>query len=527
MSPGRRKKECISLVPFEVTPGYIDDEELSLGGDSPDENTYRNNTRQFVEVEKPEEITEHKQDRFTFSLDTHYLLLLPLLLILLLAGYIFHRRRAFRKKLAAIDAADDREAIAMRYGYAVCLLRHSTANPPEGASEAAELNQKALFSTQEMTPEQRKDVDAYAMKTMETYTASGKSETYTTPYNIFTPSGAQAQYAICSPIMDEYGTIYFKNDSAYLMAVGSTIERIEVTKLPDKTTYNVKDTFDPTGMQVTAYYANGKTRDITAYVTWSETPLTANDTDFQITFPYAMYQNRENSDTLEMEYGVHCDKPMTTLTLTIEDTTEVKYGDVNGDGKVGIPLRQDQPAVVAFPYDPAAVHPQSWPGGEENQPRSERHRPGQQSGECFPAIHQLPTDILYADNLDDFSAGAGIRFHAFPGQPAPWPDGFLYLPLRQPGQGVCDYPVHLHHPDGHGRDTGSQQDVVQPQNHLAAIKRNWHDSGRRLSGALPAAPWAGALDRVSVPQSQRKIKGLPFRHANQLMKRETFICLYL
>ena len=175
-----------------------------------------------------------------------------------------------------------------------------------------------------------------SLKTMETYTASSKSETYTTPYNIFTPSGAQAQYAICSPIMDEYGTIYFKNDSAYLMAVGSTIERIEVTKLPDKTTYNVKDTFDPTGMQVTAYYANGKTRDITAYVTWSETPLTANDTDFQITFPYAMYQNRENSDTLEMEYGVHCDKPMTTLTLTIEDPTEVKYGDVNGDGIIDI-----------------------------------------------------------------------------------------------------------------------------------------------------------------------------------------------
>ena len=157
----------VGFVPFEVTPGYIDDEELSLGGDSPDENTYRNNTRQFVEVEKPEEITEHKQDRFTFSLDTHYLLLLPLLLILLLAGYVFHRRRVFRKKLAAIDAADDREAIAMRYGYAVCLLRHSTANPPEGASEAAELNQKALFSTQEMTPEQRKDVDAYAMRVLD------------------------------------------------------------------------------------------------------------------------------------------------------------------------------------------------------------------------------------------------------------------------------------------------------------------------------------------------------------------------
>lgn len=175
-----------------------------------------------------------------------------------------------------------------------------------------------------------------SLKTMETYTASGQTETYTTPYNIFTPSGAQAQYAICSPIMDEYGTIYFKNDSAYLMAVGSTIERIEVTKLPDKTTYNVKDTFDPTGMQVTAYYANGMTRDVTKYVTWSDKPLKASDTDFQITFPYAMYQNRENSDTLEMEYGVHCDEPMTTLTLTIADQSAVKYGDVNADGIIDV-----------------------------------------------------------------------------------------------------------------------------------------------------------------------------------------------
>ena len=175
-----------------------------------------------------------------------------------------------------------------------------------------------------------------SLKTMETYTASGQTETYTTPYNIFTPSGAQAQYAICSPIMDEYGTIYFKNDSAYLMAVGSTIERIEVTKLPDKTTYNVKDTFDPTGMQVTAYYANGMTRDVTKYVTWSEQPLTANDTDFQITFPHAMYRNEENSDTLEMTYGVQCDKPMTTVTLTITGGEEVNYGDVDGDGDIKV-----------------------------------------------------------------------------------------------------------------------------------------------------------------------------------------------
>lgn len=51
--------------------------------------------------------------------------------------------------------------------YAVCLLRHSTVRPLEGAAEAAELNQKALFSTQEMTPEQRKQVDSFAVRVLD------------------------------------------------------------------------------------------------------------------------------------------------------------------------------------------------------------------------------------------------------------------------------------------------------------------------------------------------------------------------
>ena len=123
-----------------------------------------------------------------------------------------------------------------------------------------------------------------SLKTMETYTASGQTETYTTPYNIFTPSGAQAQYAICSPIMDEYGTIYFKNDSAYLMAVGSTIERIEVTKLPDKTTYNVKDTFDPTGMENKSHFATS----ISISIARKSPIMAANATTFLHTFWYGM-----------------------------------------------------------------------------------------------------------------------------------------------------------------------------------------------------------------------------------------------
>ena len=54
-------------------------------------------------------------------------------------------------------------------------------------------------------------------------------------YNVlFSPKGAQANYAICSLISDDYGTMYFKNDSAYMMALGSKITKIQVTKQPDK-----------------------------------------------------------------------------------------------------------------------------------------------------------------------------------------------------------------------------------------------------------------------------------------------------
>ena len=168
-----------------------------------------------------------------------------------------------------------------------------------------------------------------SLKTMETYTASGKSETYTTPYNIFTPSGAQAQYAICSPIADEYGTVYFKNDSARLMAYGSAIERLEITQQPTKTAYAEGETFDPAGMVVTAVYANGKTRDVTAYVTYKTDPLDGGDGEFAISFPYVMYHNEENGT--EMTSGVETMVPAVTLNLTVGDGL---LGDVNGDGKV-------------------------------------------------------------------------------------------------------------------------------------------------------------------------------------------------
>ena len=157
------------------------------------------------------------------------------------------------------------------------------------------------------------------------YTTTEKDGTVA--YALFTPTGDQAQYAICSPIVDEYGTVYFKNDSAYLMAFGSAVEKIEITTAPSRTAYIPGETFDPTGMVVTATYANGRTRDVTNYVSWNEDALTDEDTTFTISFQHVMYHNQE--DGTEMISGVVSKTPTATLELTL---TEGTLGDVDGNG---------------------------------------------------------------------------------------------------------------------------------------------------------------------------------------------------
>ena len=171
----------------------------------------------------------------------------------------------------------------------------------------------------------RPGMTAPEVTTAESYLYNGTVLDYDTAYTLFTPYGEQAQYAICSPIADEFGTIYFKNDSAHLMALGSMIAELEITAKPDKMDYIAGEAFDPAGMTVTAHYTNGTVRDVTAYVVWSEEPLTADDTEFQIFFPHVMYQDRDRQPGSEVE------KPFVMLELTVTALP----GDVNMDGMVG------------------------------------------------------------------------------------------------------------------------------------------------------------------------------------------------
>lgn len=148
-------------------------------------------------------------------------------------------------------------------------------------------------------------------------------------YALFTPVGAQAQYAICSPIADQYGTLYFKNDSGWLMALSSAVEKVEIAKEPDKTIYGAGEIFDPTGMELRVTYANGVERTLPARrategdpidcAEWSTEPLTREDGTFLISYKLALYFSNEEGGKEEPVIAP------ALLNLTIR-------GDVNDDG---------------------------------------------------------------------------------------------------------------------------------------------------------------------------------------------------
>ena len=175
----------------------------------------------------------------------------------------------------------------------------------------------------------------HSYTTMETYSKNGEEHTIETAYVLFTPDGAQAQYAICSPIVDEEGNIYFKNDSAQLMRLSSRITELEVTQQPDRTTYSKDDTFDATGLRVTAHYANGATKDVSDYLKYTTDPLRLDDTEITIGINLEQLvkdklenlpENLKNQTAKWQQYqdkdgkaGVEWEIPTTSVTITVEE----------------------------------------------------------------------------------------------------------------------------------------------------------------------------------------------------------------
>lgn len=160
----------------------------------------------------------------------------------------------------------------------------------------------------------------------------GKNEqTYTTAYALFTPAESQAQYCICSPIVDENGTLYFKNDSGYLMAYGSMVESLKLESSPTKTEYEAGEKFDPAGLKVTATYANGVKRDVTHLMKAADKALTQADTSVTLIYGLGqtMYHNVENTDKT-MKPGEETASKSISIDIIVGNSTLTgTIGDLN------------------------------------------------------------------------------------------------------------------------------------------------------------------------------------------------------
>ena len=164
--------------------------------------------------------------------------------------------------------------------------------------------------------------------------------TYTTAYELFTPVDPQAQYALCSPIVDENGTLYFKNDSGYLMAYGSAVKTLTVESAPARTHYEAGDKFDTAGLKVTATYANGVTRDVTKLMKAADKALTEKDTSVTLIYGLGqtMYHNSELTDktmkpgekTTTKEISFDITVGSSTLTGTIGDSLNWSFSAQSG-----------------------------------------------------------------------------------------------------------------------------------------------------------------------------------------------------
>ena len=139
--------------------------------------------------------------------------------------------------------------------------------------------------------------------------------------------------------MDENGTIYFKNDSGYLMALTNKVKKVEITSGPDKTVYGENEAFDPTGIALTVSYTNKATRNLPAchtiggktvnFITWKKT-VTKGDEIFFLEFPYAdfyYYSGQKQGDDVK--------PPIESITISLE-VNKYRKGDVNGDGSVDV-----------------------------------------------------------------------------------------------------------------------------------------------------------------------------------------------
>ena len=149
-----------------------------------------------------------------------------------------------------------------------------------------------------------------------TTTGSGYSE-------VFTPVGPLAQYCICSTIADQYGTIYYKNDSCYMMAITSKIESLEITQYPT-ITENEDGSITVDGLKAVTKLKNGEERDVSNYVSVVKNEETGG---YTVSYTYGFDSANYGLKTVTAEISDHTVTIPEDAGYTVTGEKTVKNGE--------------------------------------------------------------------------------------------------------------------------------------------------------------------------------------------------------
>lgn len=149
----------VGWIPFEVTPGYIDEEEESLEVTSQEEKSYEAPPPPVVnDPTTPQQLlSEEELKRGGILL----LLILPVLLLLWALLLLLRRKKRTEKRLAAIRAGEHRDAVSGLYGYGELLREKGASCDSTLAAEADRLNREAVFSRHPMGQGERDTIEQY------------------------------------------------------------------------------------------------------------------------------------------------------------------------------------------------------------------------------------------------------------------------------------------------------------------------------------------------------------------------------
>ena len=150
-----------------------------------------------------------------------------------------------------------------------------------------------------------------------------EAEEFTGVEVLLTPFESDAQYALSSPVADDYGNLFFRNDSGTIFGLSPKLLSLEVQTPPTKTVYKPGEKFDPAGMVIVGTFANGTTRAMN--VAEFEIPdfeLTEEDEFVVVKAVRSYHDELELVDEQPVQTGGHLSDP-----ITVEIPIEVKENE--------------------------------------------------------------------------------------------------------------------------------------------------------------------------------------------------------